>query len=131
MPNTSGFWISPDGKETEIIEHFAEVREYPTRFGFTQKEADTWTRDDRQSVLLYLIGRGWIRVRGHRRYITFDVNELDPDSIFRVKEHLERHGAWDSDAIKIVEHKHGKTWDEEAQWILQDQALQYARNPKI
>lgn len=129
-PGVEGHWISPEGKSIAVIEHFDEVRSKPRQFGFTEKQAAKWTREDRELVLRQVIGRGWIRVRGHRGFTTFEVDELTGDTIFRIKEHLQRTQAWPQEQIRVGEIRHGRVHNETAAWILGDEALAVARNPR-
>jgi len=127
---TEGFFITPDGKFQEVTEHFSEVREDPTRFGFSEAEAASWTREeDRARVLREVVRRGWIRVRGHRGFTTFDVPELSQDSLWKLKEFLQQANAFGEDPIRVHEVATGTIHNETADWVLSDAALAAARNP--
>lgn len=124
-----GYWISPEGMSIEVMNHFSEVRSKPHLFGFTKRQASKWRLEDRERVLRQVIGRGWIRVRGHRQFTTFEVDELSGDAVFRIKEHLQRTSAFPHDPIRISEIRHGRIHDETASWVLNDEVLTVARNP--
>lgn len=99
----SGWWISPGGESLEIIDHFETVRAEPDRFGFRGSEAARWTRADRSRVLRKAIHRGWIRVRGHGDYTTFEVRGLDPGTVSRIARHLRAVAAWETEIVEIHE----------------------------
>jgi hypothetical protein len=135
MPDTEGYWITPDGESISIIEHVSYMRVHPEKFGFTKKQVSVWDDlvripDMRETILLKAVGKGWIRVRGHRTFITFDVEVLDDDAIWRITEHLKRTKAWDNDAVRIYEHRYNKIYEEQAGAFLSGAISQYARNPK-
>ena len=135
MADREGFWISPAGKSIPIHEHVAYMRQYPKKFGFTPKQAETW--DDllrvagtREELLLAAIARGWIRVRGYGTYTSFDVAVFDDDAIWRIKRHLEKTHTWPNETVTVNEHRHKKMYEESADWFFTDEATKYARNPR-
>lgn len=130
MANKEGYWIGPDGRVYEVIEHFTAVQEKPLLFGFRKAEVAGWTRADREPVLLRAFRRGWIRVRGHGNYTTFDVDTLNEDAIFRIKDFLEKTNAWDNEAVKVVEHRYGRQYDSKVEAFRNDEMLSVARNPR-
>ena len=133
MADREGFWISPAGKSIPIHEHVAYMRQYPKKFGFTPKQAETWEPgvwSTREELLLAAIARGWIRVRGYGTYTSFDVAVFDDDAIWRIKRHLKKTHTWPNETVTVNEHRHKKMYEEAADWFFTDEATKYARNPR-
>jgi len=125
---TEGYWISPEGKIIEIREHFSYVRDHPKAFGFTAGEAKTWTTDDRERVIRAAVQRGWIRVRGHKRYMTFEPAELTQDAIFSITELLRKQRIHPDERVRVHELSRGRGFEQTADYFLTGQALAAARN---
>lgn len=121
---TEGHWISPDGGVLEVAEHFEAIRSDPPAFGFTLREAQKWTRDDREAVLRKAMKKGWTRVRGHRNSITFELYELDADRATYIRDFLQGIGAWENDPIEVHESRPGgKAFRETADFFLAERHL--------
>lgn len=126
LRGTEGYWLTPDGKAIEVMEHFQYVQAYPRKFGFTAGQAKGWTRDDRERVLREAIRRGWIRVRAHRNYITFEVHELTNDALWNITEFLKKTGAWQT--VRVQELARGRGFEQDPEYFTSGEALAAARN---
>ena len=123
-----GYWISPKGTVYPIHEHFDEIRSNLKRFGYSEAEASTWTREDRDRIVTATVLRGWIRVREHGNSTTFDVSDLTPDTIFFITEHLKKTGAWETEAVKVHEASRHRVFPTTAGWFMGGEALSAAAN---
>jgi len=86
IPKAPAYWISPTGKILPIHEdnHIAQVIKNPTAFNMTieevekiyDKENETMGSEGkaREKIILFLIRRGWIRIRRYYRPDMFSVN---------------------------------------------------------
>lgn len=120
---TEGYWISPEGELIEVRDHFEEVRSRPQKFGFKKSEELKWKREDRERVLRDAILRDWIRVRGHGNYTTFEIPEFNQDTSFRMKDFLEKTGAWENEVVEVHELKAHKHWRENVEFFLGERHL--------
>lgn len=126
LRGTEGFWITPDGKAIEVMEHFQYVQAHPRPFGFTAAQAKGWTRDDRERIVRAAITRGWIRMRAHRNYITFEVHELNQDALWSITEFLKKSGAWQT--VRVHELGRGRGSEHDPEYFTSGEALAAARN---
>jgi len=126
-----GFWISPKGRIIQNSDHFQCVQGHPKVFGWTKAEMDKMEYADRDKVLAETISRGWIRVRGTRPNLSIEIFELNGNTISNIKSFLQKENIGPNEQIMFEEvaQKHG-TWYEPASWVLDDEALKVARNPR-
>lgn len=95
-----GFWISPDGTEYEIIEHFDFVKKNPELFGFTKEEVEKLRHDKHRGYLLAeAMKRGWIRIRERKGETSIELWELTQSALQRILGFLKNQGYWESDRI--------------------------------
>ena len=104
-----GFWVSPEGVATEIWEHLYEVQTDPAHYGFSPEEWRWWVqsgvRGNRSAILADVMRKGWMRVRGYgwNNPIEFNVRELTPNAIEKIKGFLEGVGAWRKVGVQVYE----------------------------
>ena len=110
MPTrTEGWWVSPAGVATQIFEHLFEVMTDPYSFGFSPEEWRLWetygVRRNRERVLGNVMRKGWMRVRGNGwgKPIEFNVSELTPNKIEKIKSFLQGIGAWKKVQVEVYE----------------------------
>jgi hypothetical protein len=98
----SGWWISPEGKEYEIVEHFSFVKANPELFGLSEKQVKGWIhRKHRGKALIHAMKQNWVRIRGRRNYTSIELWELNKVTIRSILRFLKHHKFWDSDMIKF------------------------------
>lgn len=126
-----GFWIRPQGGWYHIPDHWNFMRGKPKIFGFSLREAASWTLKDRDAVMAEAKRAGWIRVRGTSPHLSIEFWKLNGDTIANIKDFLQSEQVNPDEKIMFEEEiRNGKTWYEPASWILDDDALKYSRNPK-
>jgi len=107
---TEGFWISPEGNFREVMEHFSEVRGDPGAFGFSAERAAKWDRTkDREKVLIAVMKKGFVRVRGHKTYTTFETWKLTNVLLGHMKRLDDKVAFYPDEDVRIHElstHKH-------------------------
>lgn len=129
-PAAKGYWISPDGEVYPTNDHFAFMKSHPDLFGFKNKEARGWQLADRQPVIDLALSKRWVRVRGPRPYLSFEFATLDQRTLFNIKTLLEEIGMDPKEYVNLEEVSHDAGWYRPASWIMQDEALAAARNPR-
>lgn len=106
-----GFWISPDGSFREVRDHFDEAKGDPGAFGFTEAEARTWEfRRDREKVLVSIMRKGYIRVRGHKNYTTFELWKMTESLLSHMKRFVDKFAFWPEEEVSIHELSSHKAW---------------------
>jgi len=99
----AGFWIFPDGKVREIVDHFIDVQSLPRLYGVDPEQAMKWKPTDRERVLRMLMKRGFIRIRGHERYTTFEFQTLDNITARYIVNFIKKSAFWPSDRVALHE----------------------------
>jgi len=109
---TDGYWISSDGTFVQVLDHFKEVRGDPKAFGFTEAEARAWDIKDRDRVLTEATRHGFVRVRGHREYTTFDLWKISNRIVSHLKAFVDKVPDlfYPDEEVLIRELSSGKDW---------------------
>jgi hypothetical protein len=99
----NGFWISPKFQVIPVYDHLLSVQESPKKFGLTKKQflgmkARGFSREE---VLLEVLKKGWIRVRGHFHHTSFEGWGRADDIIAGVLIWAKKEKAWDEDRFLI------------------------------
>jgi hypothetical protein len=72
----NGWWISPTGEIIPIINHYHYIKANPERFGFTQENLKTTPlttrKEDRRHFIIEALMKGWILVKEHKGYKTYE-----------------------------------------------------------
>lgn len=109
---TEGFWISADGTFREVRDHFNEVKGDPKAFGFTEAEAATWDiRRNRENVLIAAMRKGFIRVRGHKDYTTFELWKVADRDVSHMKRFVDKFAFYPEEDVSIHELSSHKAWN--------------------
>jgi hypothetical protein len=126
-----GFWINRDGEtwNTGQHGHFNFIVANPKKFGLTEGEVSGSVREH-QPLIDHALGEGWIRVRGESPNLGIEFAVLSGNAIFNIKTFLKKYGVDPSERIMFEEAATGGSWYEPAAWVLSDEALKVARNPK-
>lgn len=86
------FWISPGGKIINVgVTHIHEIIRYPRKFGFDKEHIKKIYRENdekigtegvaRRKILLFLIDKGWIRIRKYGdKYWSINVKKISDKS---------------------------------------------------
>ena len=127
-----GYWISKDGDiyNTGAHGHFGFVKGHPAKFGMTKKEAEGLGAEDHQPTIDHALTRGWIRVMGTRPNLGAQFAVLDQNTIFALKTFFQKTKMDPSEKVLFEEVATGASWYEPSAWIMTDEALKVARNPK-
>lgn len=127
-----GWWVSPDGKafNTGAHGHFEFIVTKPGLFGLKKKEVSGLTLADHRPTIDIGISKGWVRVRGSLPDVDFEVAVLDQKSVFLIKRFMQKARVDPLRKFMIEEAATGAVWYEPAAWVLTDEALKFARNPK-
>jgi len=134
----SGWWISPDGKIIEIEDSHTEyIIKHPTQFGYTRRELNNrgyklpFAGDD-QTLEIEAMHNGWIRVRQHKSYLTYNFSGFDDWTLARIRMHINKAGLWDNDRVMIMDiSKEGYGPAEvTVGWLKSDDALSLVSNVK-
>lgn len=107
---TAGYWIAPDGQYRNVTDHFKEVMGDLKFFGFTEAEARTWDQKDRDRVLAEATQRGFVRVRGHTEYTTFDLWKMKESLLNHIKAFVDQFAFHPYEEVLIRELSTGKEW---------------------
>lgn len=126
-----GYWISRDGDlyDTGAHGHFAFIVANPDKFGLSPKEVEGTVREH-QPIIDHALGRGWIRVRGSRPNLGIEFAVLDGNTIFNLKDFFHKSKMDPVEKVMFEEAATGGSWYKPAAWIMTDEALAVARNPK-
>lgn len=107
-----GYFITPDGQYWEVMEHFTEVKGDPGAFGFTAEMAAKWDRvKDRERVLIAVLKNGFVRVRGHRTYTTFELWKLTRTLLGHMKRITDKVAFYPEEDVLIQEVSTHKHWE--------------------
>jgi len=108
---TEGFWIAKNGTFREVSEHFTEVRGDPGAFGFTAEQAAKWNPlMDREKVLTAVMKKGFIRVRGHKNYTTFELWKVTDALLSHMKRLDDKVAFYPEEDVRIQELSTHKYW---------------------
>lgn len=130
MSEYAGYWISPEGVAQEVIEHFSEVKKNPKKYGLTKKDVQGTTEKDRERVLTQVMQVGFIRVRGHKTYTTFEMWRFNEWALQLIRMFLEKMHFWDADTITVSDLESKKYFDIRVGELKSDRALGLVANPK-
>lgn len=109
---TEGFWLSPEGNFREVMEHFNEVKDDPGAFGISPERAAKWNRvKDREKALIAVMKKGFIRVRGHRDYTTFELWKLTDAAVNHMKRFVNKFAFYPEEAVTIHEISTHQAWN--------------------
>jgi len=137
MESTVGFWISPDGDIETAVEHLAEVESRPEKYGLTEREISRIgvigpkaLAEWREKILTKVMKKGWLRVRGHRDYTTFEGWGFDDWFLGRVRVFLKKRNYWETDNIAISDLSRQKFVEVNVGELMSDKADTWTFNPK-
>lgn len=116
---TSGYFIAPNGDLIRIREHIDAVTADPERYGLTSRDPDVAAakRNDsaaRERVLTAIARRGFVRVRGHRSYITFEGYDLGAEAVRRIRSAIRELEIHPEETILVNDLRDGRSYRGEA-----------------
>ncbi|MFH1226811.1 MAG: hypothetical protein V1701_02770 [Planctomycetota bacterium] len=105
-----GFWISPKFKITKVVDHLMAVGDKPGMFEISVDAfADMVRRGfPREAILINVLKNGWVRVRGHGQYMTFEGWGRNDDIISAALIFAKYYKMWDNDVVIINNLKSGR-----------------------
>lgn len=108
-----GFWISPAFKITEILDHLMDVADHPIRYGISLKKWNAMSAKgySREAILIEVLKNGWVRVRGHGDYTTFEGWGKNDDIISTALVFAKHQQLWNNEVIVINNLKSGRAID--------------------
>ena len=95
-------WINPKGRIIEVSDHFNAIKETPRLYNMAV------VPEDRDQALKQAMRNGFIRVRQHPGYITFEFYGYTMDVMIRIMKYIVKEKMWDSDRIMISDIKSGR-----------------------
>lgn len=126
-----GWWISRDGRTFPNPDHYEFLKANPKLFGLTQGAVKRLGLADREPTLDEALSKDWIRVRGGgRQGLAFEISVLSQNTLFNIRQFLIEKKIDPSEKVLIDEVATGATWYNPASWIISDEALAVARNPR-
>lgn len=116
---TQGYFLTPDGRLVEVREHVVAVVDDPQAFGLSARDWDVVAarRGDpsaREAVLVKVVRHGFVRIRGHRRYLTFEGYDLDARTQQRIAAALRQLGVHPEETIVVSDLATGRSYRGEA-----------------
>ena len=107
-----GYWISPEGNFREVVEHFREIKDDPGAFRFSAERVSKWTHEkDREKALIAAMKKGFIRVRGHRQYTTFELWKMTDSAMSHMKRLDDKVAFFEEEEVRIHELSTHKHWN--------------------
>lgn len=125
-----GYWISPDAEVKSISDHFSYLVDHPHIIGATKREARKWGVAQRRPVIEAALERGWVRVLGSRPNLGIEFWVLTQSVIWQIKEFFRLAKMDPDEQVLFEETTTGDGRYKPARWILEDEALAAARNPR-
>jgi hypothetical protein len=125
-----GWWISPKGDSFQNPDHYEFLKANHKLFGFDKKFIAKLGLADRQKTIDLAIAGDWIRVRGTRPHLSFEVSVVTNKALWNIREFLVNNKFPADEKLLIDEVATGSSVYQPASWVLGDEALKYARNPK-
>ena len=125
-----GYWISKAGDTYQNPDHYEFLKANPKLFGLKASDVKKLGPGDRQPTLDLAIANDWIRVRGTRPNLAFEVAVLSQSTLFNIRQFLVEKKIDPNEKFLIDEVATGSTWYQPVSWVLSDEALKVARNPK-
>ena len=125
-----GYWISKDGETVKVPDHWLFMKAKPGLFGFSKAQAKKWSLQNREGTINKALVKRWIRVRGEPPHQSFAFAIFDQNVIFNIKMFLQARNADQKEMILLEEIITDSSWYKPASWILDDDALAAARNPR-
>lgn len=116
---TEGYFVAPDGALLAVREHIVAVVDDPEAFGLSRRDRDVEAAkrgdaDARERVLTNVMRRGFVRIRGHRRFVTFEGYDLDAAAQRRIVSALRELGVHPEEAIVVSDLATGASYRGEA-----------------
>ena len=125
-----GWWISRDGEIAPNPDHYTYLLAHPERFGLKKAQVKGAGIMEREALLDHALTQGWIRVRGTRPHLAFEVAIFDPNTLFNIRQFLVKTKVARDEKLMIEEAATTASWYKPASWVLDDEALAVVRNPR-
>lgn len=127
---SKGFWIFPDGKEEPIRDHYNAVRANPEKYGLNENDIETDETVDksRGRVLLLVMQKGYIRVRGQGEYTLMAFWSMGSNIALNIRQYLARHKYRDNDRILLSDLSTKGSGYVTIRYIFTEQFMKAAKN---
>ena len=120
----SGWWISPECKIIYVDDHFGYLLEHPDMFGIKKPDVPFSPKGpDREVWLRKVMADGWVRVREHKGYTTYEFWEMNNNTFHNIKQHLKALGLSSTDPILLSELNKENHLNTTAEYILSEEAF--------
>jgi hypothetical protein len=83
-----GYWITDKDRRHEVYDH----AQWASERGLVDKDLNPHNDKDRVQILLQVMNKGWIRVRGHGNSITFEFSKNTDSALWSIYLFLEKTG---------------------------------------
>lgn len=127
---SKGFWIFPDGREEPIRDHYNAVRANPEKYGLIENDIVTDESFDkaRASVLLLVMQKGYIRVRGQVEYTLMAFWCMSSNIALNIRQFLASHQYRDNDRVLLSDLSTKGSGYVTVRYIFTEQFMKAAKN---